>query len=180
MGIIYCILSQPQHFLPSWPQFWPKRSSSRADLAQIACTHGWGLLQKHSKVKIGSWERSTKPGMGIVYVFFIQRHHLVPSRHPNSAKNDQFWGYCAPNKMYTWFQTAAEVFQSQNWFTSKNHDNWDGNRTWNFELTTTFFAKLTPSFGQRRTAPGLIWSKWHVKMVADCCRSISKSNLVHE
>ena len=49
-----------------------------------------------------------------------------------------------------------------------------------FEVNTTFSAKFTTSFGIERAAPGLIWPKWHVEMVADCCRSIPKSNLVHD
>ena len=56
-------------FCQADPQFWPKTSSFRAVLAQIACIHGCRLLQKYSKVKISWWERSIKPGMGIVNDF---------------------------------------------------------------------------------------------------------------
>ena len=62
---------------------------------------------------------------------------------------DQSLGYSGLNNICTWLQTATEVFQSQYWFTSKDHDYWDGNRTWNFNPTTTFSAKLTPNFGQK-------------------------------
>ena len=96
------------------PSFWPKTSSSRADLTQIACMHGCRLLQKPSKVKIGSRERSRKSGMGIIHAFFIQTHHLLPSWTPNLAQNDQIWGYSGPNNMCTLLQTAEEAFQSQN------------------------------------------------------------------
>ena len=160
--------------------FWPKTNSFRADLAQIACTHSCRLLHKHSKVNTGSSERSTKLGIGIAHGFSIQTHHLPPSWPPNLAKNDQFQGYSGPNNMCKWLHRAAEAFQSQNRFTSKDHDNWDGNRTWNFKSISTFSAKLTPNFGQKRAAPGLIWPKWHVQMVVDCCRSIPKSKSVHE
>ena len=54
------------------------------------------------------------------------------------------------------------------------------NRRWHFKPTTTFSAKLTPCFGQKRAAPGLIWPKLHVSMAVDCCRSTPKSILVHE
>ena len=65
-------------------------------------------------------------------------------------------------------------------FTRKDYEDWDGNCTWHFKLTTAFSVKLTPNFYQKQAAPGLIWPKWHVQMVADCCRSIPKSKFVHE
>ena len=49
--------------------FWPKMSSSRADLAQIPSMHGCRLLQKHSKVKIGSWEALQSLGWESCMVF---------------------------------------------------------------------------------------------------------------
>ena len=99
---------------------------------------------------------------------------------PKFGQNEQFRGYSGPNNMCTWLQTVAETFQSQNRFTSKDHDHWNGNHTWNFKSTSTFSAKLTPNFCGKRADPGLIWPKWHVQMVSDCCRSIPKSKLVHE
>ena len=56
--------------------------------------------------------------------------------------------------MRIWLQTAAEAFQSQNLFTSKDHGNWDGNCTWHFKPTTIFSAKLTPNFGQNEQLHG--------------------------
>ena len=137
-------------------------------------------MQKYSKVEIGSWKRFMKPGIGIIHGFFIKTHHLLPSRPPNLAKNGHFEGYSGPNHMCAWLQTAEESFQSQNWFTTKDYSAWDGNHRRHFKLTTIFSAKLTPSLGQKRAAPWLILPKSHVCMVVDCCRSTSKSKLVHK
>ena len=61
-----------------------------------------------------------------------------------------------------------------------NYEQWDGNCTLHFKLTTTFSAKLTPNFGQKRAAPGLIWPKSHVWMVEDWFRSNQRSNFINE
>ena len=52
------------------PSFWPKMSSSRAELAQLTCVNCFSLLllQEHSKFEIGSSVRLTKPGMWILHV----------------------------------------------------------------------------------------------------------------
>ena len=112
--------------------------------------------------------------------FFHPNTQFTAKLTPNLAKNGQYRGYSRSNNMCTRLQRAAEVFQRQNWFTIKNHSNWDGNCTWNFKSTTTFSAKLTPNFGQKWVAPWLIWPKWHVQMVADFFRSTPQSKLVHE
>ena len=139
------------------------------------------LLQKYSKVKSGSWERSTKHGMGIIHSLFIQN---APFTVKLTLKFGHKWpipGLLWPKShVHILLQTAAEAFRSQNWFTSKNNNDWDGNVTWHFKSTTTLSVKLTSNFGQKRPAPWLILPKWHVKMVVDYCRSISKSSLVHE
>ena len=109
----------------------------------------WKLLQllpKMSKVKIGSWARFINPGKGIVHDIFNQTHYLVPSRHPNLAKNKQFEGYSGPNHMCAWLQRTSEVFQNQNWFKRRYDKAWYGNRTWLLKPTTAFSAKLTPIF----------------------------------
>ena len=180
MGIIHCFLSKHTIYDQADPQVWPKVTNSGATLAQITCVHGCRHLQKISKVKIGSQERITMTGMGIVHCFFIQTPNLRPSWPPNLARNDQFWGYSGPNNMCTWLETAAEAFQIPNCLTSNDHDDWNGNCTWHFNSTTTFSTKLTPNFGQKRAAPGLIWHKWYVQMVADCCGSTLNSKLVYE
>ena len=149
-------------------------------MAKIACTHDCRLMSKHTKINTASKERSTKLGMEIAHSFFIQTHHLRLSWPPNLSKAQQLSGYSGPNNMFTHLQIAAEAVQSQHCLTIKNHDDWGGNYSWDFEPNTTFSAKLTPNFDQKRAAPGLIWPKWHVQMVADCCRSIPKSKLVHE
>ena len=70
--------------------------------------------------------------------------------------------------------------KSQILFTSKDYKAWDMNRTWHFQATTTISVKLTPSFHQKRAAPGLIWPKSRVGTVVDCFRSTPKSTLAHE
>ena len=142
MGIVHGILSQPQHFLPSWlpllakneqlhgwfgpndmckwlqiaaeafqsqnrfmskvykvwdgnctwflhsntpfstkptPKIWPKTDNLMATLAQITCVHDCRLLQKHSKVNIGSQARIIMPGMGIIHGILSQPQHFLPS-----------------------------------------------------------------------------------------------------
>ena len=100
---------------------------------------------------------------------------------PKFGQNDQFWGYSGPNNMCIWLQRAAEAFQSLNWPTSNDHDNLDRNYIWYFKSTTTFLPSWPPILTKKRgAAQGLIWPKWHVHMVADCCRSNPESKLVHK
>ena len=43
-----------------------------------------------------------------------------------------------------------------------------------------FLPSWPPIFGQKRAVPELVEPRSHVRMVADCCRSIPKSKMVHK
>ena len=113
------------------------------------------LLQKHSKVKIVSSARFTKPGMGIVNCFYILIHHLLPSRPPNLTQNGQFGGYSCPNHMCNWLKTAAGSFSSQKCFTSKDYIQslgWDLYMA--FKVNHDISAKLTPILAKNEQLQG--------------------------
>ena len=147
---------------------WPKTSSSRADLAKIACVHGWRLItcthgcrqvQKHTNVKLTSQARIMTNGMGIVHDILSQPRDFLRWWPPILANNEQVQGWFGPNCMYAWLQTPAEALQSQHWFIRKVYKAWDGNRALCFHQNTQFPAKLTPKFGQKWPIPGLLWPK---------------------
>ena len=162
------------------PQNCPKMDSSGAALAQIACEHDCRLLQKHSKVKIGSWARNIKTGVEFVNGILTQPQYFLPSWSPTLAKNEQFQGWFGPNDMCKSLQIAAKALQDQNWFISKVHNAWDGNCIWPFHPKTPFTAKSPPKIGQKWTIWELLWPKSHMGMIVDYCRSNPKSNLVHK
>ena len=82
MGIIHCFLSKHTIYDQADPQVWPEVTNSGATLAQITCVHGCRHLQKKSKVKIGSQERITMTGMGILDGILSQPQHFLLSWAP--------------------------------------------------------------------------------------------------
>ena len=181
MGIVHVILSQPQHFLPSWPPVLAKNEQLQG---WFGPNHIYAWLQTAAETL-----QSQKWFMRKVYRaldgnctwLLYPKTPFTAKLTPKFGQNDQFWGYSGPNNMCIWLQRAAEAFQSLNWPTSNDHDNLDRNYIWYFKSTTTFLPSWPPILTKKRgAAQGLIWPKWHVHMVADCCRSNPESKLVHE
>ena len=83
-------------------------------------------------------------GVGIPHVIVIQRHQLLPSRHPNWAENNHFGDYLGPNKQCRWVHNTAEAFQSQNWLIRNCYKVWNGIHTEVCNPNTPLSAKLVP------------------------------------
>ena len=148
MGIAHGIFSQPRHLIPSWP---PNLAKNGQFVGFSGPNYLCAWLQNASEafqsVKMSSQTLIIKPGMGIAHAILSQPQHFLPTWPPVLAKNKQLQGWFGPNNMYVWLQTAAEVFQSQNWFTNVDYYKaWDGNCTCHFKPTITFSAKLTSHF----------------------------------
>ena len=181
MGIVHGILSQLQHFLPSWPPMLAKNKQLQGwfgpnDMfrwleiaAEALQSQNWFMSNIH-KTWHGNRTRLFHPD--------------TPFSTKLTPKFGQKWTVCRLLWPKLPMCMIADCFRSipkcQNEFTNIDYKAWDGNRTCYFKSTTTFSTKLTPSFGQKQAAPGLIWPKQHVCMVADCCRSTPESKLVHE
>ena len=111
-------------------------------------------------------------------MLFYANHHIFCQADPQFlAKNKHLQGWFGPNHIYAWLQTAAEALQSRNWCMRGVCKYWDGNHTWIFHPNTPY-TQADPQKFRTRTMLGTIWPKSHVRMIADCCRSIRNLTLL--
>ena len=138
--------------------------------------HGCKLLHKHSKVKIGSRERSAKPGIGIVHHLLVQTHHLLSSRPQNLPKTNNLGA------------TPAQITYGDDFILLQKHSNLKHGSQARILKTGTeivhgilsqlqlFLPNFTPNFDKKLAAPGLSWPTSHMCMAQIAVDALQSQN----
>ena len=162
VGILHDIVIQPQHFLPSWPPVLAKNEQlqgwvSPNHMCAWLQTSAWALQRQNwltSKVD--------KAQDGNRTWYFCPNTPFTAKMAPTFGKKRTVWGLVWPKLHLRMIGDSSRGILASKLVDDQGCDDWDGNRTWYFKSTTTFSAKLTLNFGQKRAPPGLIWPKWYL------------------